>query len=422
MSSRSEARSDAFVTSATPVLRPATAPFLTAPAAKAVVAALTSGGRPARFVGGCVRDALIGRAVSDVDLATPERPERVIELLNAAGIKAVPTGIEHGTVLAVADGHPFEITTLRRDVETDGRRAVVAFTDDWVEDAARRDFTMNALSAEPDGTVHDPFGGVADLLAGRVRFVGDPETRIREDVLRILRFFRFHAHYGHGAPDAAGLAACRKLASLLPGLSAERIAAEILRLLGASDPASTIVLMREAGVLAPILPEAVDIGQLRGLQALAAPEARDPLLRLSALLPDHERIARPVAERLRLSNDDRARLEVLTDPPGTFWPAVTPRELRRALHRLGPAVVRDLGLLAWAIGDIARGEPAYVAARDWVPVALPVRGQDALDLGIPPGPEVGRLIAAVEAWWEEGDYQADRAACLDKLKALAGAR
>ena len=400
-------------------LPPSAAAWLSAGSTRAVVAALTARGRPVRFVGGCVRDALAGREVSDVDIATPEPPARVLELLAAAKIKAVPTGIEHGTVTAIVDARPFEITTLRRDVSTDGRRAVVAFTDSWTEDAARRDLTINALSADPDGTVHDPFGGAADLAAGRVRFVGDAATRIREDVLRILRFFRFHAHYGRGAPDAEGFAACRQLASLLPGLSGERIAAELRRLLAATDAAATIELMRDAAILAPILPELRDLARLRGLQGASDPAARDPLLRLAALLPDDAEVARTLAERLRLSSDERAWLVLLANPPAQLWPAHGATALRRALHRLGADLVRDLSLLALARGDAASGQPALAAAAAWTPVTLPVRGQDALDLGVPTGPRVGRLIEAVEAWWEENDYRPDRAACLEKLKALA---
>jgi poly(A) polymerase len=318
-----------------------------------------SGGQPVRFVGGCVRDGVLGRRVVDIDLATPEAPKRVMALLQAASLKAIPTGIEHGTVTAVADGRPFEITTLRRDVTTDGRRAVVAFTDDWQEDAARRDFTINALSADPDGTVHDPFGGIADLQAGRVRFVGDAATRIREDVLRILRFFRFQAHYGRGEPDAAGLAACREHAALLPGLSAERIAAELLKLLKAGDAAGTVALMREAGILAPILAELTDIERLRGLQSLAEGEARDPVLRLAALLPDDPAVAGAVAERLRLSNADRVRLVTLAGPPEDCWPAADERGLRRALRRLGKAWCAISG--CWP----RRGATALAAGRPW---------------------------------------------------------
>ncbi len=401
-----------------PTLDLARAPWLTAPDTGEVLSALMAGGKAARLVGGCVRDALAGRKVTDIDIATPETPERVMHLLGAAGLKAVPTGIAHGTVTAVVRGRPFEVTTLRRDVTTDGRHAVVAYTDDWVEDAARRDFTMNALSADPDGRLHDPFGGAADLAAGRVRFVGDPHARIREDGLRILRFFRFHAHFGKGAPDGAGLAACRELAPLLPRLSAERVAAELLKLLKAPDAASTVSLMREAGILAPILAELADIGRLRGLQRIETPAARDPLLRLAALLPDDPRLAQALAERLRLSNAGRERLVAVAGPPASLWPACGERELRRALHRLGAPTVRDLGLLALARGDAALGQQALDAMPAWQPVALPVKGQDALDLGVPAGRRVGELIGAVEQWWEEGDYRADRAACLAHLKSL----
>lgn len=402
------------------ILDPARAPWLTTSDTRAVLEALAAGGRPARLVGGCVRDALLGRIVTDVDIATPEKPERVIELLTAKGIKAVPTGIEHGTVTAVVRGRPFEVTTLRRDVSTDGRRATVAFTDDWVEDAARRDFTMNALSADPDGTVHDPFDGIADLKAGRVRFVGEAGARIREDVLRILRFFRFHAHYGKGDPDAAGLAACRDLAPLLPNLSAERIATELLKLLAAEDAASTVKLMRHVGILAPIVPELQDVERLRGLQRLSEPEARDRVLRLAALLPDDAGTAAAVAERLHLSNADRARLVALAGAAAPLWPARGAQAVRKALHRLGAGTVRDLALLALARGDEALGRPALEAARSWQAIALPVKGQDALDLGVSPGPRVGELIGAVEQWWEDGDYRADRAACLARLTSLVG--
>ncbi|HEX9461340.1 MAG TPA: CCA tRNA nucleotidyltransferase [Alphaproteobacteria bacterium] len=394
------------------------APWLAAPESRAVVAALTADGAPARFVGGCVRDALAGRQVTDIDIATPEPPRRVMELLAGAGLKAIPTGLEHGTVTALAGGRSFEITTLRCDVETDGRRAVVAFTADWDEDAARRDFTINAMSTEPDGTVHDPFGGIADLAAGRVRFVGDPETRIREDVLRILRFFRFHAHYGRGAPDPAAFASCRQLAPLLPGLSGERVAGELRRLLKAADAAAMIEQMRDAGVLDPILPELADTARLRGLQGLDEPVARDPLLRLAALLPADAAAAATIADRLRLANVERARLEALASPPPALWPARDDRALRRALYHLGGETVRDLGLLASASGDRALGRAATEAARHWAPVALPVRGQDALDLGVAPGPEVGRLIGEVESWWEENDFRPDRDACLARLKEL----
>ncbi len=397
--------------------------WMTAPETQAVVAALTRDGGQVRFVGGCVRDALLGREVKDVDLATPDPPEVVIERLEAAGIRAIPTGIEHGTVTAVIGGKHFEITTLRKDVESFGRRARVAFTADWDADAARRDFTINALSADPDGTLHDPFGGLADLAAGRVRFVGEPEARIREDVLRLLRFFRFHAYYGRGAPDAAALDACARLADLLPTLSGERIAGETMRLMLAPDPASTIELMIETGVLAHVLPEFTEVARLRFLVVIEDDLGdRDALRRMAALIATGavDR-ACDVARRLRLSNADSERLAAMVGPPVRVTPDLDARERRRALRRLGAPLFRDLVLLDWAetAGDATGHRELLAEAAAWTPVVLPVRGQDVLDLGIPPGPEVGRLLTAVEQWWEANDYRPGRAECLERLRQLA---
>jgi poly(A) polymerase len=399
-------------------------PWLTAPETRAVVAALTRDEGQTRFVGGCVRDAWLGRPVKDIDLATPDPPETVMQRLQRAGIRAIPTGIEHGTVTAVIGGKHFEITTLRHDVETFGRRARVAFTDDWDADAARRDFTMNALSAEPDGTIHDPFGGIPDLEAGCVRFVGDAEARIREDVLRLLRFFRFHAWYGRGEPDKTAIEACSRLAPLLPTLSGERIAAEILRLLMAPDPATAMALMRDRGVLENILPELTEIERLR-LLVLIEDETgnRDAIRRLAALLPRETAAALVVAQRLRLSNADRERLAALASPANAVTLPLDEHARRKALHRLGAGLFRDLVLLDWAetAGGAKSHRELLAAADAWVPVALPVKGQDLLDLGVSPGPEVGRLLAEIERWWEEGDYRATREDCLSKLKALIGA-
>ena len=398
--------------------------WLIAPETRAVIDALTRDGGQTRFVGGCVRDAWLGRAVKDVDLATPDPPETVMQRLSRAGIRAIPTGIEHGTVTAVIGRKHFEITTLRHDVETFGRRARVAFTDDWDADAARRDFTMNALSAEPDGTVHDPFGGIDDLEAGRVRFVGDAEARIREDVLRLLRFFRFHAWYGKGEPERPALEACGRLAPLLPTLSGERVAAELLRLLMAPDPATALCLMRDHGVLRHILPELTEIERLRMLVLIEDEMGnRDAIRRLAALLPRETATALAVAQRLRLSNADRDRLATLASPANTIAPTLDERARRRALHRLGAGLFRDLVLLDWADQPAgAKRHRALLAAADqWTPAALPVKGQDLLDLGVPPGPEVGRVLAEIERWWEEGDYRATREDCLSKLKALIGA-
>ena len=307
-------------------------PWMHAPATEAVIAALTAGGAEVRFVGGCVRDALLGRPVTDIDIATPDEPKRVIELLEAAGLKAVPTGIEHGTVTAVALHQPFEVTTLRRDVETYGRRAKVAFTDDWTADASRRDFTFNSMSCAPDGRLHDPFGGAADLEARRVRFVGDAEARIREDVLRLLRFFRFYAHYGAPPPDAEALAAVRIMAALLPTLAGERVAAETFKLLAAPDPAPVLVLMRDSGVLPHFLPEAQRLERLGHLTAIEGSLSLGaaPPRRLAAALEGGEPAARAVARRFRLSN---ALSERVVQALGTPTPSLAGTAQRALRYR-----------------------------------------------------------------------------------------
>jgi poly(A) polymerase len=410
-----------------PALRLPQAPWMSASDTCAVVAALTREGDPARFVGGCVRDTLLGRGVSDIDLATPAEPQRVMELLQAAGIKAIPTGIAHGTVTAVVDGKHFEITTLRRDVETDGRHAKVAFTDDWTADAARRDFTMNAISADPDGTIHDPFGGVADLHARRVRFVGDAEQRIREDVLRLLRFFRFQAHYGVGAPDPAGLDACRRLGPLLPGLSGERIAGETIKLLRAPDPAPVVALMVSEGIWLPILPQISNVARLAALVKIESEVAAgDPIRRLAALLPADRAAVEVLAERIRLSNAERDRLCALAAPEVAVEPDAAPQIWHRDQRRVGDAAYADVVMLAWAQavakGDTARAvvlRQLWEHSRAWVAPPFPLKGRDALDAGVSPGPAVGQLLAQVEAWWEEGDYGASPEECLAKLRALA---
>ena len=264
----------------------------------------------ARLVGGCVRDTLAGRPVADVDLAVPLPPDQAAAGLRAAGLAVVPTGIAHGTITAISGGQHFEITSLRQDIETDGRHARVAWTEDWQADAARRDFTFNALSMTRDGVVHDPFGGTADLLAGRVRFVGDPAARIREDHLRALRFFRFHARFGRDAPDPAALAAIADAVPLLQHLSPERVWSELRRLLAAPDPVPALRLMAQTGVLAAVLPEGADPGRLSRLVAAGAPP--DPILRLAALLDGD---AAALARRLRLSRAERERLDGLRRPP-----------------------------------------------------------------------------------------------------------
>jgi len=389
-------------------------PWMVEPATRAVLAALGGGGA-ARFVGGAVRDAILGWPVGDIDIATPLAPEEVMRRLAAAGIAAVPTGLAHGTVTAVAPPRHFEITTLRRDVETFGRHARVEFTDDWAADAARRDFTLNALFLDEAGRVFDYVGGLKDLGAGRVRFVGKAEERIREDVLRLLRFYRFHAHYGRVPADPEARAAARALKQLLPNLSSERVAAELLKLLAAPDPLPTLALMQEDGVIAVLLPEARSLDRLAALVPLEA--APDPLRRLAALVAIDAASAEAVALRLRLSNAQRDRLAAIAAPPWPLDLAADERAQRRALRHLGAALYRDLVLLRAAeSGQKARAEALMAFADAATPLEFPLKGRDVTALGIAPGPAVGRLLAEVEAWWEAGDFRADHAACLAELE------
>lgn len=349
-----------------------------------------------RYVGGAVRDDLLGLPVSDIDLATRLPPEQVIERLVRAKIKAVPTGIDHGTVTAVSDGHPFEVTTLRRDVSTDGRRATVAFTDDWQVDAARRDFTINALSADPlTGELYDYFGGLADLHQRHVRFIGDPLQRIAEDHLRILRFFRFHARFGAGQPDRAAVEACAQRANDLMALSRERIADEMLKLLGLPDPAPTVAVMLERDILKPVLPE-IARDQLACLERLIGNEvdagvAPDPLRRLAALLPRESAVAEDVAARLRLSNKAKKRLSCTASPGDD---SISPRA---AAYRLGTDCIVDRLLLAGRSADAAQ-------LAKWHAPKLPISGGTLIERGLPKGPIVARTLRRIDERWATAGF------------------
>lgn len=348
-----------------------------------------------RFVGGIVRDTLLGIDAADVDLATSHQPEDVIHALKRAGIKVVPTGLAHGTVTAVLPSGPVEVTTLRRDVSTDGRHAVVAFTDDWREDAARRDFTMNALYADPlTGDVIDYFGGLDDLAAARVRFIGDPLQRIAEDHLRILRFFRFHARFGD-APDPAGLAACIDRANDLMALSRERIAAELLKLLVARHAVRVVGLMVENAVLAPVLPE-IDAAGIARFARLAERETAsgttpDPIRRLAALLPADEALAENVGARLRLSKLDRRRLISGATAIGDAPPQAIG-------YRLGTDLATDRLLLS----DRPLDQLAQLS--DWTPPVLPLTGGQLVARGLGKGPDVARMLRAIEESWIAEDF------------------
>jgi len=366
------------------------------------MAALAAAGGPdcARFVGGCVRNALIGSPIDDIDIATALTPDAVVAALKAAGLRSVPTGIEHGTVTAISEHQPFEITTLRRDVSTDGRRATVAFTTDWTEDAGRRDFRLNALYADANGVILDPTEqGYDDALAGRIVFVGEPEGRIREDYLRILRFYRFYAWYGRGAPDAAAVAACSALAEGVEQLSAERVSKELLKLLAAPDPRPAVRLMDEAGVLARVLREPGDLVLFEAMTDLSG----DAVLRLSALLPDEPARVGEVARGLRLSNAQRDRLVEAVSGQATT--ALAEPQARALIYRGGRQTFEDRIMRAWAAGGEADGARRLLAlAQDWARPTLPVGGRDLAQLGLKPGPETGRVLKAFEDGWIADDF------------------
>ncbi len=395
-----------------------TPPWMSEAPVRRLLAALAAGGVTARFVGGCVRDWVLGRPIGDLDLAVDKPPETVMQALEATGIKVVPTGLRHGTVTAVADHHPFELTTLRRDVETDGRRAVVAFTDDWRVDAERRDFTFNALYADPDGTIHDYFDGRADLQAGKVRFIGDPDQRIAEDRLRVLRFFRFHAWYGRPPFDGPSFEACRRNAASVRGLSGERVRKELLRTLEAPGAAAADAMdaMLGAGVLDHWLPEYAGSVRLRAL--IAREDGVDGLRRLAAVLPVGAD-ATAIGKRLKLSTQESMRLAVMLAREPAIDLGSGPRAWRAAIYRLGGGLFADRLLLAVDVPGDWRA--ALGVARHWTPPELPVGGADALKLGLSPGRRVGALLEEVEQWWIDGDFAADRAGCLAELERRAHA-
>ena len=397
-------------------------PLIKEPRVQAVMRALDGDRGSTRVVGGAVRNALMGQPVSDADLATVFLPAEVIRRAEAAGFKTAPTGIEHGTVTVIADGQPFEVTTLRRDIETDGRRAVVKFTKDWREDAGRRDFTMNALYCDVAGEVLDVVGGVEDLKAGRVRFIGEAEDRIREDYLRILRFFRFTAWYGKGRPDAEGIKACAKLKAGIATLSAERVWAELKRLLKAPDPTRALLWMRTTEVLQKTLPESWGIDALPRTVAAGAAEGwpPDPLFRLQSILPPHRARIDGMAERLRLSRAEAARLLAWADAPEPD-PDMSEAEIARTLYRHGREGVIDR--LRHALARELDKDNAEAAAKlrrleryvqSWTKPILPVTGKDLVAAGISPGPDVGARLRALEERWIDSGFSLSREALLEK--------
>lgn len=469
----------------TPIKTIAPPDWMSDPDVGAVFAALQDAGDPepaVLFVGGCVRDALMDRPVGDVDVASVHPPDIALARLRAAGIDVLEIGIEHGTVVAHFGHKMFQVTTLRVDVETFGRHAKVAYTDDWSQDASRRDFTMNALYADLDGNIYDPLGGLADLEARRIRFIGDPAERIDEDALRVLRFFRFHAQLEDSEIDPDGLAACRASAGRLANLSGERIREELFKLLAGENAAIALQLAIETGVLAAALPDLTSLGvyphdgYLHCLSEIEKEHDRVDPLRRFALLVENPEIAHAVGRRLHLSNVERRRLERMAardvvhpsvearvryrdrpeappEPdPEAGWRETDMRALllpraveewlrnrearRRArllyemthaqkvkLYELGRDGWRDAVLLSWAfvwVSEHSKSSEAWVAVleapeRHPVPV-FSLRGADVIAAGVPEGPDVSRLLKAVERWWIDGGFAADREACLAELR------
>ena len=367
--------------------------WLDRPGIRRLLKALDAKAGTARFVGGAVRDLLLDEEPGDLDLATTLSPQEVIGLLEAAGIKAVPTGIEHGTITAVSSGTVVEVTTLRSDVSTDGRRATVAFTDDWQADAGRRDFTINAIYADPfTGELHDYYAGIDDLKSRTVRFIGEPLQRIAEDHLRILRYFRFHARYGHGSPDPHALEACVERANDLMALSRERIADELLKLFALDDPTPTVRMMAERGLFTPVVPEFSDVARLGRLVAdeRTAAIRPDPLRRLAALLPSDPATAERIAARLKLSNKAKKRLSSAANQQLGLNP-------KALAYRIGVEGAVDRLLLC--------GRPADARAiAKWSPPRMPIGGGDVIARGIMEGPDVARTLRRIEDAWEAAGF------------------
>ena len=411
------------------------ADWLREPALQRLLAALSAGGEAARVAGGAVRNALLGEAVSDVDVATTTVPDETERRAAAAGFRTVPTGKAHGTITVIDGGRAYEVTTLRADVETDGRHAKVVFGRDWQRDAERRDFTINALYAQADGTVVDPVGGLADLRSRTLRFIGDADARIREDHLRILRFFRFFAWYGDGRPDADGIRACARHKGELARLSAERIWAELRKLMAAPDPSRALLWMRQTSVLTAVLPESEKWG-IDAIHGLVAAErdlgwAVDPLLRIAAIVPpDGERMA-ALGARLKLSNADADRL-VNWAEAGAVAPTTGDAAMRKMIYRGNAEALKDRVSLALAAARAraTADDQALIEAggharllrliETWQVPSLPISGGNLLALGVQPGPEVGRLLGRLEDAFVDSDFRLDRDALIKRAAELAG--
>lgn len=396
-----------------------------------LLAALDKDGEEARVVGGSVRNALLGEPIGDIDVATTALPDDVIKRARAQGFKTVPTGIDHGTVTVVIDGRPFEVTTLREDVETFGRKARVAFGRDWKTDAERRDFTINALSVTRDGTIHDYTGGVADLEKRRVRFIGDPAARIAEDYLRILRFFRFHAHYGEGLPDSEGYHACIAARAGLATLSRERVRAELLKLLLGRHAVPVLAVMSECGLLISVLGGVPLLASLSNLAKIenAVGIHPDAIRHLGALAVFVSDDAPRLAERLRLANAEAERLASM----GEHWHGLAPepsgKSARALLFRLGPDRFTDRVLIAWSRSSAGITDKNWRALLElpqhWIIPVFPLKAADFIERGIEKGPALGAALAAAEDAWIAADFPADEktlCAIADRAVETAGQR
>jgi poly(A) polymerase len=391
------------------------APWLGEQPLAAILAVLDRDGEEARVVGGAVRNALLGEPHGDIDIATTALPQEVVRRVEVEGFKAVPTGIEHGTVTVVAGGRPFEVTTLREDVETYGRHAKVAFGRDWRRDAERRDFTINALSVSRDGTIHDYVDGLADVAARQVRFIGEAGKRIEEDYLRILRFFRFHAHYGHGAPDPAGLSACIAARAGLEQLSRERIRMEVLKLLAAPHAVPTLAVMTETGLLVAVLGGVPLLASLSNMIKLetALVLTADVVRRLGALGVSVTEDAERLRERLRLANAEHEQLIAMAEGWWRILAAVSERDARALLYRLGPEKFTDRVLIAWSRAPEGAADARWHALATlqsrWTAPVFPLKAADFIARGVAKGPGLGASMRAAEAAWIAADFPADAA-------------
>lgn len=389
-----------------------------------VLKMLEDAGYEARVVGGAVRNALMGADVADLDIATTAKPKKVAEIANANGLATHPTGIDHGTVTIIANHKPFEVTTLRRDVSTDGRRATVAFTTNWKEDAERRDFTINALYCDRHGNIYDPLGNAQDLIARKIRFIGDADERIREDYLRILRFFRFFATYANGAPDEEGLTACARGRDGLHELSGERIQAELFRILVTRRARDAVSTMDAHHIFKPAIGQPVSVctfGRTIDIEEkLRLPP--DPVRRLITLTAPASRDSNALSQRLRLSNSARTRIALANNHADDFASHLNDNAAKILLYKLGQQTFCEAGIVSWARSNdpIEQSDRhhALKLPRRWQPPPLPVSGADVMNLGVPAGPQVGNILDTFETWWLEAGFPEDLEVQTRKLTEL----